>query len=100
MIEFLRKIPAKTLAKKQNAALADSVGLKFLNKFSYLVVIQNKRELLPFAFVPCAEPEGPNAFITEHPQELLKRGEFNAVPYITGINQMEGMIMLKRKINY
>ncbi|KAL0274002.1 UNVERIFIED_CONTAM: hypothetical protein PYX00_006546 [Menopon gallinae] len=81
LVESLRKIPAKVIATKQNAALSE----------------QNKRECIPFEFRPCIEPEGtPNAFITKHPRELIAEGKFESdVPYMTGINQMEGAIMLK-----
>lgn len=60
---------------------------------------QSKRELIPFAFLPCVEPANyANAFITKHPAELIANGEIASdVPYITGINQMEGLIMLKCK---
>lgn len=48
------------------------------------------------AFLPCVEQESPNAFITRHPAELLAEGAIvSDVPYITGINEMEGLIMLK-----
>lgn len=53
---------------------------------------------MPFTFIPSPEPAGPNAFITDDPQVLMETGQFNHVPYITGINQMEGMITLKREL--
>jgi len=54
---------------------------------------------VPFAFLPVVERPGPNAFLAEDPAVLLETGRFNHVPYITGVNQMEGMIMLKRKLH-
>lgn len=49
---------------------------------------------LEIAFAPVIEKtfQQNNAFITENPRELLKSGNFNHVPTITGFNSNEGVI--------
>nr|ACI16653.1 esterase 1 [Liposcelis bostrychophila] len=80
LVDSFRKISSKVLARKQGAAVSE----------------QSKRECIPFAFLPCIEPEGPNAFLTRHPADLIAEGNIASdVPYITGINEKEGLIMLK-----
>ncbi|CAG2065362.1 unnamed protein product, partial [Timema podura] len=39
-----------------------------------------------------AEQEGVEVFLPGEPEDLLDRGEVHIVPYITGINNMEGKI--------
>lgn len=36
-------------------------------------------------------------FITEHPMQILKRGAYFKVPYITGFNSHEAMLFLRSK---
>ncbi|EEB17409.1 Bile salt-activated lipase precursor, putative [Pediculus humanus corporis] len=80
LVDFLRKISACVLTKKQSVAVSET----------------NKRECLPFPFLPCIEQPSPNAFLTEHPLKILEKNAIASdVPYITGINEMEGVILLK-----
>lgn len=67
-----------------------------------IVYFQNKRECIPFEFLPSLEPDYlPNTFLTKHPRDLILQGRFASdVPYMTGINQMEGIIMLKCMITF
>lgn len=53
---------------------------------------------MTFPFVPCKEVFGTGSnFLTECPETLLKSGKFANVPYIIGMNDKEGLIMLKGK---
>ncbi|CAH1129804.1 unnamed protein product [Ceutorhynchus assimilis] len=40
---------------------------------------------------PTLEPESEDAFMTESPYELLRRGEFNRVPFMTGVTSEESL---------
>ncbi|KAK6623051.1 hypothetical protein RUM43_008903 [Polyplax serrata] len=84
LVDFLRKISAAVLAKKQSTAVSE----------------RNKRECLPFPFLPCIEPSSPRAFLPDHPLKIIEGNKLvNDVPYITGINEMEGVILLKSIID-
>ncbi|KYB24865.1 Venom carboxylesterase-6-like Protein [Tribolium castaneum] len=50
-----------------------------------------KYQFLPFApFAPVVEEKGPNAFLTDHPYNLLKAGKVLDVPWISSNTQHEG----------
>ncbi|KAI5637243.1 carboxylesterase family domain-containing protein [Phthorimaea operculella] len=61
----------------------------------------NKRNgFRPFApFVPCIEPEHPDAFITKEPRTILEEGVPNNVPLLVGFNSDEGLKMYSPLIN-
>lgn len=40
---------------------------------------------------------GDEPFLTEHPLQILKRGAYHKVPYITGFNSHEAMLFLRSK---
>lgn len=64
-----------------------------------ILLLQDKRDLVVFPFVPCKEPvEGEGErFLTEHPRTLLERGDIAPVPLIIGVNDKEGMLVLNGK---
>lgn len=42
---------------------------------------------------PVIEKPNPDAFITEHPMDIMLSGNYNKVPIIIGYNSLEGIIM-------
>lgn len=46
-------------------------------------------------FLPAVEPPAPDAFLTRHPRELLPGAD---VPFLTGYNAQEGIILFRRKL--
>ncbi|XP_030024687.2 venom carboxylesterase-6 [Manduca sexta] len=48
-------------------------------------------------FLPVLEPEAPGAFLTKSPKELLPGAD---VPFLTGFNAQEGIILLRRLQRY
>uniref|UniRef100_A0A1L8D6M6 Carboxylic ester hydrolase n=1 Tax=Plutella xylostella TaxID=51655 RepID=A0A1L8D6M6_PLUXY len=47
-----------------------------------------------FVFVPCVERPGPNAFLTEAPLDILKKGKFEKTPFLVGFSNMEGLFRI------
>jgi len=45
-------------------------------------------------FVPTVENNETDAFLTASPTELLKQKKYSDVPFLTGMNNREGMITL------
>lgn len=45
-------------------------------------------------FLPALEPPGPGAFLTQSPNENLTGAD---VPFLTGYNAQEGIILFRRK---
>lgn len=82
LLEFLKKIEPKTLVVTSNKI--------------YKLVEPNEH-YIGFSFVPTIEPDVEDAFISKHPNEILKNGDFNKVPLLIGANTLEGIIILKRK---
>ncbi|ODM91453.1 Esterase P [Orchesella cincta] len=41
-------------------------------------------------FAPVIEPEGPDSFLVESPEAILRKGNFNKVNWITGITDDDG----------
>ncbi|XP_075211389.1 esterase FE4-like [Lycorma delicatula] len=61
--------------------------------------LEEKRKLT-FPFVPCKEVIGTGSnFMTECPETMLKSGKFAEVSYVIGMNDKEGIIMLKENAN-
>ncbi|XP_067001134.2 juvenile hormone esterase isoform X2 [Anabrus simplex] len=56
-----------------------------------------KHRLLVFPFVPCEEVEvkGTERFLPADPLKLLQEGHYHPLPYLTGFNTHEGLIMLR-----
>ncbi|XP_013190631.1 esterase FE4-like [Amyelois transitella] len=80
MLKFLREMPIEDL-------------LKTVDK---LVIDEETPGGVFFGFCPCIEkPNGWQAFLEESQYELLKRGDFAKVPYLTSFCTREGMIVAK-----
>jgi len=45
-------------------------------------------------FVPSVEKleKDVHSFLVEYPEEIMRKGTFNKVPWITGVNSEEGLI--------
>lgn len=58
------------------------------------------RGFKPFEFVPSTEPiNSPEpTFFTEQPIEVLKKGNFNKVPFIIGYNDAESLFMIREHL--
>lgn len=50
-------------------------------------------ERFTFMFTPCVEVAGSNPFLTDVPDNLMKKGHFNKVPVILGCASNEGGII-------
>ncbi|KAL1492073.1 hypothetical protein ABEB36_012568 [Hypothenemus hampei] len=77
MVDCLRKVSAETLLKNEDA-------LKIFYRFplsSWSLVIENKTD------------ENPEPFLTKSVEEYLKAGEFQKVPWLTGIVNGEGLLI-------
>lgn len=71
---------------------------------------EDARKNVGLPFVPAIEDdfwdasgapfEREERFITEQPRDLMKRGAFNKLPYITGYNSHEAMLFLRSKFNW
>lgn len=66
---------------------------------------EDARKNIGLPFVPAIEEdtwdggstfEREEKFLTEAPMDLMKRGAFNKLPYITGYNSHEAMLFLRR----
>lgn len=90
---FLRKVPARKLI---------DFSMKTLTP-------EDSRKNIGLPFVPAIEDdywdlsgapfEREERFITEQPRDLMKRGAFNKIPYITGYNSHEAMLFLRSMFN-
>nr|AII21985.1 odorant degrading enzyme CXE11 [Sesamia inferens] len=82
LLEYLKKMSTKDL-------IADS--MKVLSDIK-------PRGGLYYGFVPTVEaPADWEPFLSKPPYELLTKGEFHKVPYITGFCSREGLIMISHK---
>ena len=76
---------------------------KILSKGSNWETILNQDEGLgafPIdVFSPRIDIERESPFLPAHPKELIKEKRFNAVPYISGLNEHEGIIFVACKKN-
>lgn len=90
LVAFLRKVPARKLVEYSMRTLTPD----------------DARKNVGLPFVPAIEDhvwdgltgyDREDRFITEHPMELLRKGAYNALPYITGFNSHEAMLFLRRE---
>ena len=52
-------------------------------------------------FLPVVETiDDEEAFLTEHPTSILERGDYDQVPWMTGVNSAEGLFIAIRKISH
>lgn len=53
-----------------------------------------------FLYAPCVENrDSENAIITEQPQDIVRQGKFNDVPFMTGTMLFEELFVAKGKLN-
>jgi carboxylesterase type B len=70
-----------------------------LNTLFYYVIISNfglQDQLRDpkTVFVPSVETiHGPQSFLVETPEQILKKGNFSKIPWLTGVNSEEGLII-------
>ncbi|XP_049948073.1 esterase FE4-like [Schistocerca serialis cubense] len=55
---------------------------------------EDKARGLMFPFVGTVEPAGEGAFLTRHPEDILRSGDFQQLPLITGATAFEGSLFL------
>lgn len=48
---------------------------------------------LATAFAPVVEPDLPGAFLTEPLEKIIRGGKLHDLPYILGVNTLEGLIV-------
>ena len=63
--------------------------------FTKINLQPNAYYLGALSFAPVVEPASPDAFLSESVEELCKKGALHDVPYVVGINTLEGLIMCK-----
>ncbi|KAJ2953331.1 hypothetical protein O0L34_g919 [Tuta absoluta] len=85
LLGYLRATPSELLVKA-GARLAGAPG-KSVDLHSTVA--------LPF--VPTVEPDVPDAFLTQHPRNLMPGAD---VPLLTGYNAQEGIILFRRLQRY
>ncbi|KAJ1529245.1 hypothetical protein ONE63_006047 [Megalurothrips usitatus] len=83
LIEFLRSVPAEDLVKASNRAFSKEDK-------EYSCVIS------PFPFVPTIEISNGSVepFLSEDPKKILSEGRFFKGPFLAGVNNREGMLLL------
>lgn len=96
LVEFLRTVPVRKLIDATKRTLTEedekkNIGLPFVPS-----VEEADDDLYPWEARNDLLEEEPK-FLTEHPVDILSRGEYNAVPYITGFNSHEAMLFIRRK---
>ncbi|GAB0090569.1 Carboxylic ester hydrolase [Sergentomyia squamirostris] len=92
LLDFLRQVPPRKLIDASEDTLTaedarNNIGLPFVPAIEDS--IENWDEADP-------DESLDELFLTESPIELLKRGDFHKVPYITGFNSHEAMLFLRR----
>ena len=65
--------------------------------FSVLVKYKYQGFMPIMDFGPRVDSERQNPFLPAHPTDLLKRGEYNHVPLITGVTENEGLVFIGGK---
>ncbi|KAI8425009.1 hypothetical protein MSG28_006896 [Choristoneura fumiferana] len=85
LLGYLRATPSELLVKA-GARLAGAPGKT--------ADLQNTVAL---PFLPAVEPPAPDAFLTQHPRALLPGAD---VPFLTGYNAQEGIILFRRLQRY
>jgi len=72
---------------------------KLLTKFENKTLSESeRREAMMLPFKPVIEILNPTAFITENPLKLLQENNlFQGKPLIMGVNDMEGIVMMREK---
>ncbi|KAF9806144.1 hypothetical protein SFRURICE_016343, partial [Spodoptera frugiperda] len=79
---YLRATPSELLVKA-GARLSSAPGKS-----------ADLQSTVALPFLPTLEPEGPDAFLTKPPKETLPGAD---VPFLTGYNAQEGIILFRRK---
>lgn len=83
LLQFLQSVPA-----------TDLLAMTFKTQSS-----DEKKRGLPISFAPVVEKKmGQNAFLTEDPLDLMKFGKFHKVPFMTGYNSAEGLLLIHSEI--
>lgn len=98
LVEFLRTVPVRKLIDATKRTLTEedekkNIGLPFVPS-----VEEPDDDLYPWEARNDLLEEEPK-FLTEHPLDIMSRGDYNAVPYITGFNSHEAMLFIRRKNN-
>lgn len=79
---YLRATPSELIVKA-GARLAGMPGRN-----------ADLKSTVALPFLPALEPEGPDAFLTASPRDSLPGAD---VPFLTGYNAQEGIILFRRK---
>jgi len=71
-----------------------------LSKFQYIYIyifFKDERNFLNYQFIPSIESdEISDSFLPAHPEILMKTA--NPIPIITGVNNLEGMVLFAGKL--
>lgn len=97
LVEFLRTVPIRKLVDATKKTLTEedekkNIGLPFVPS-----VEDPDNDLYPWESRNVDLFEEEPRFLTERPIDILSRGDYNAVPYITGFNTHEAMLFIRRK---
>lgn len=85
MVGYLRATPSELLVKA-GARLSSSPGKS-----------ADLQSTVALPFLPALEADGPDAFLTRPPSETLPGAD---VPFLTGYNAQEGIILFRRKFSF
>ncbi|XP_037868236.1 juvenile hormone esterase [Bombyx mori] len=109
---FLQRYPienARELASGLGLSINDSdvllQNLKTVNPFDIVDAQENmykksRNPIITFApFVPTIEPDSADAFLTEDPTSMVKKGLIQNVPVLAGINSLEGITFYHKIVN-
>ncbi|KOB73196.1 Alpha-esterase [Operophtera brumata] len=83
LLGYLRATPSELLVKAGARIAAGAPGQS-----------ADLQSSVALPFLPALEPEGPGAFLTQAPRDTLPGAD---VPFLTGYNAQEGIILFRRK---
>ncbi|XP_037027605.1 venom carboxylesterase-6 isoform X2 [Bradysia coprophila] len=93
LLAFLRKIPARKLVDYAARTLTPEDSRKNIG-LPFVPAIEDPWDKDDWSGSENVLRDEP--FLTEHPLQILKRGNYYKVPYITGFNSHEAMLFLRR----
>ncbi|KAJ9599104.1 hypothetical protein L9F63_010372, partial [Diploptera punctata] len=81
LIEYLRNVPVQRLIEGVDKLKIKE--MKYRGKCLFTPALEH------------SVAEGEEIFLEESPKDLISQGKFHKIPYLTGINSHEGLLMLK-----
>ena len=97
----------KTVVKKYTEQIAQHLGCSTVNHTIMIEclrstdankIVKSERVFVEWdfqpllLFTPVIEADTQNAFLTEHPLNIVKSGKYLSIPWMTGVNSEEGLL--------